>query len=71
MTGPRISESLLTLLKTLLTPASSKALQIYGYNKGEWKDALLNHIDPKELSTGAGGLKVRHRFRHVTTSEKP
>jgi hypothetical protein len=42
-----------------MTEASSKALKIYGYDKSEWKQMLLETIKPEQLSVEFGGNRVR------------
>ncbi|CAG7732529.1 unnamed protein product [Allacma fusca] len=60
--APKIFELLWTCLKPLLTQHTLSKCSIYGGNAEQWKKALLQNIDFKDLPSRFGGTNTTHPY---------
>jgi len=57
---PRIFETVLQVIRSLVSEKTKNALQVYGLNKQEWAADLHKFIDPSQLSPAFGGNKIKN-----------
>jgi hypothetical protein len=55
--SPRILESLVQLILSLVSQRTKESIQIYGLNKNEWMGALRKAIHPSQLKLAFGGKR--------------
>jgi len=55
--APRIFNSVVELVRPLMTPATSEAFRIFGTDKAEWSAKVLETIDPSKLPPRFGGTR--------------
>jgi len=59
---PRAAESLLPLVWPFLSDEIKKRVHLFGFNKDEWKAAILKNVSPYQLDPRFGGTKKRTPF---------
>jgi hypothetical protein len=56
---PRIFESVLQLIRSLVSPRTKESFQVHGVNANEWMPALQKAIHPSQLELAFGENKIR------------
>jgi hypothetical protein len=58
MSAPGIFDSVVQLIRPLMTPETRKSLRLMGTNKKQWQTELLKEIDADQLTPEFGGTKT-------------